>query len=188
MSLEEKINILTINEELLDAEDLLEIVHSAMKYFPKRIWGKVEYFGNLRIKHHFQIKFQGKIFDALVFEEILQKLKEIKTALNFEGFLLALTYDPLIRINYCFEKGAFRRLVLWIHDYVVGTIGMISFFQIEGETMKMVTAHGLGHNQGLKHHFEPIDLMYVGLLGNEPLKKIGFCEECKGKLEKKSKL
>ncbi len=185
---EDKVGTLTINEDPQDSEDLLEIVYAAMKYFPKGIWGQIEYFGNIKIKHNFQIKLQERVFGVLIFEEIVQKLKKIKNTLRFKGLLLALTHDPLIRINYFFEKGTFRRVVLLIHDYVTKAIGIVSFFQIEGEITKMITAHGLGHNQGLVHHSEPIDLMYAGLLGGEPLKKIGFCKNCKQQLEKRAKL
>lgn len=182
---EEKIGTLTINEDTENFADLSEIVYAAMKYFPKGIWSEIEYFGNIKIKYNFQIKLEEKVFGALIFEDIIRKLSEMKSLLEFKGLLLALTHDPLIRINYSFEKGIFRRFVSWIHDYVSKTIGVVSFFKIEGEITIMVTAHGLGHNQGLSHHFEPVDLMFVGLLEKKPLKTIGFCESCKQQLEKK---
>lgn len=188
ISFEEKIGTLTINENAENVANLSEIVYAAIKYFPKGTWSEVEYFGNIKIKHKFQIKLQEKVFGALIFEEMIGKLKEMKNILGFKGLLLALTHDPLIRINYYFEGGRFKRFVSWIHDYVVKTIGVVSFFKIEEETTIMVTAHGLGHNQGLAHHLEPVDLMYVGLLENKPIKKIGFCEDCEQRLEKKVKL
>lgn len=143
------------------------------------------YLGGIKIKHNLQIKLGEQIFGALLFEDTLRKVREIKGMMKFESLLLALTHDPIISINYHLEDGVFKRIVNLIHDYVSSSIGIVSFFKIEGEISIMVTAHGLGHSQGLSHHLEPIDLMYVGLLKTKWIKYFGFCDDCKRQLEKK---
>jgi hypothetical protein len=69
-----------------------------------------------------------------------------------------------------------------VHDYVNTEVGVVSLFGIDEEDAVRVSAHGLGHNMGLRHHNEPIDLMYARLL-NGKTNKEGFCDECVDKIE-----
>jgi hypothetical protein len=69
-----------------------------------------------------------------------------------------------------------------VHDYVDERIGVVSLFRINKGSSSKVVAHGLGHNRGLRHHQEPIDLMYSGLLRTPTLRVEGFCKVCLRKL------
>jgi len=99
---------------------------------------------------------------------------------------LAMTHDPVIVMYHRFEVDRFKRTINIVHDYVSNDVGMISLYETDEDAVAKVAAHGLGHNQGLAHHVEPVDLMYVGLLHGRSIEIDGFCNECKRKLKKSS--
>lgn len=180
---------LTINEDLKNKEDLVEIVWRAMKYFPQGIWeGEgIEYLGNVILKHDLKIELNKKTYGGFLLKDLIKKLREMKKRFKSEKLLLALTHDPVILIYYQFdERYRIVRKGGPVHDFVLEEMGIVSFFEIEEESGIKVTAHGLGHNQGLVHHAEPIDLMYGSLLNEiKSIKKDGFCKTCQEKLKEK---
>jgi hypothetical protein len=183
----QSLEMLTINEEPKGKEDLMELLWEAIEYFPEGIWGDIRYLGNIDLGHDVMIKLKTKFYKAFVFESIMRRIAGMKKLLKSEALLLALMRDPVIAIYPKFERGKFRRVVSLVHDYVSKDVGIVSLFKLEEETAVKVAAHGLGHSQGLRHHQEPIDLMYARLL-NGNLMRDGFCDGCQRELRMRSKL
>ncbi|MFP3985571.1 MAG: hypothetical protein ACLFU9_06370 [Candidatus Bathyarchaeia archaeon] len=176
------IKVLTINAELESEEELVKIVEGARKYFPSETWNNIQYVGELSLKHEFQIALNEKSFGALFFEKLLNKLERIKGANRLVNLLLGITPDPIVAFYYFFDGKNFKKSFYFIHDYVAEKTGVVSLFQVDEEMSSKVVAHGLGHNRGLRHHAEPIDFMYSGLLKSPRLKVDGFCKICIRKL------
>lgn len=177
------LDMLTINEEPENKENLLEIVWNAFDYFPEDIWEGVKYLGNISVKHDLKIKSKERFYGAFIFDNLIDRIREMKNVLKTRGLLLAVTHDPVIAIYHRFELERFKRIINLIRDYVSKDLGMVSLFEMGEETATKIAAHGLGHNQGLRHHAEPIDLMYARLLNGHPIKKNGFCSQCQRKLK-----
>ncbi len=177
------LGMLTVNEEPKSKDDLLEILWKASEYFPQGTWEGIEYLGKISVMHDLKIKSRGKVHRTFILNNLMRKIREIKSVLDSRGLLLAVTYDPVISIYHQFERERFRRIINLVRDYVVNDVGMLSLFEMRDEIATKVAAHGLGHNQGLRHHAEPIDLMYVCLLDGHPIKRDGFCDECQRKLK-----
>ncbi|MEM3070510.1 MAG: hypothetical protein QW638_06375 [Candidatus Bathyarchaeia archaeon] len=178
------INLLTINQEFRE-EDLVEVILSALRYFPNELWDGLNYIGNINIEYDFKINFRGEIYGAFLFKSLMENVRRFKKIFEIENILVALTCDPVVVSHYRFEKGNFKRINNLVRDYVCEDLGIISLFNVDEETSVRIAAHGLGHSQGLPHHSEPIDLMYVGLLNGSRLIEEGFCRECRVKLERK---
>ncbi|NIR87662.1 hypothetical protein GWO13_08935 [Candidatus Bathyarchaeota archaeon] len=178
------LDVLTINEKPKNKENLLEIIYQAFCYFPQGIWQGIKYQGNINVKHDLKIKSKEKIYGAFIFNSLMVRIREKKNTLNSQGLLLAVTHDPVIAIYHRFESDRFKKIVNLIRDYVIKDVGMVSLFEVKKEAATKISAHGLGHNKGLKHHAEPIDLMYARLLDGYPIKKEGFCNKCQRKLKK----
>jgi predicted Zn-dependent protease len=83
---------------------------------------------------------------------------------------------------YFFDGKGFKRTFYLVHDYMDETIGIVSLFQVNENSINKVVAHGLGHSKGLRHHLEPIDLMHPRLLRATTLEVEGFCKVCMKKL------
>jgi predicted Zn-dependent protease len=124
------------------------------------------------------------VYGAFIFSHLLRKIKEVKSTLKTEDLLLAVTHDPVIVTYHRFEVDRFKRTINIVHDYVSSEVGMISLYETDEDATAKIAAHGLGHNQGLTHHTEPIDLMYGGLLHGRSIKIDGFCNQCQRKLKK----
>lgn len=177
------LDMLTINEEPKSKEDLLEIIWKASDYFPQGVWEEIRFVGNINVKYDLKIKTRERIYRAFIFNNLMRKIRETKNMFDSCGLLLAVTYDPVISIYHQFELERFKRIINFIRDYVSRDVGMLSLFDMQDEIATRVAAHGLGHNQGLKHHVEPIDLMYGSLLNGRSIKRDGFCGECRRKLK-----
>ncbi len=176
-------NAVTINEDEEAKETILEIVWKSFDYFPKGVWESVEYVGNINIEHDLKIRLSEKVYGAFIFDHLVRKIKVMKALLEDANLLLALTHDPVVSIYHRFELARLKRIMNLIHDYVSEDVGIVSFFKLRDKDMAKVTAHGLGHNQGLRHHLRPIDLMYVRLLTGSLIKQEGFCTKCQRKLK-----
>ena len=172
------INVLTINEEPENEQDLVKIVESAKSYFPTETWDDILYLGRLNLEHDIKIATNGKSFEALLFEKLIKKIERIKNSENIVDLLLGITPDPVVALYHFFDGKEFKRALYLVHDYVAEKVGIVSFFQLSDENSNKVTAHGLGHNRGLRHHMEPIDLMYSELLRSPTLRVEGFCKVC----------
>lgn len=172
------IEMLTINGAGRSIEDFLEIVWKAIEYFPKGVWSEVKYLGNATVRYDVKVGIRGVFYEAFIFDNLLEKVKIFRRAMRVKDLLLAITVDPVVTMYSRLEFERIRRIVSLVHDYVSTDVGIISFFAVRDGATVMVTAHGLGHNRGLRHHGKPIDLMYEGLLENETLNKDGFCEAC----------
>lgn len=179
----QSLDMLTINEELKNKEDLMEIMWKAFNYFPEGVWKGVSYVGNFNVKHDLKIKSKEEVYGTFIFPHLVRKIREMKNVLKVEDLLLAVTHDPVIVTYHRFELDRFKRIINLIHDYVSNDVGIISLFKTDEDAATKIAAHGLGHNQGLKHHSEPIDLMYVRLLDECPIKIDGFCNECQRKMK-----
>jgi len=180
----QSLDMLTINEELRNSEDLAEIMWKAFNYFPRDVWEGVNFVGNISVKCDLKIRSKREVCGAFVFSRLLRKVKDVKNTLRTEDLLLAVTHDPVIVMYHRFEVDGFKRMVNIVHDYVSNDVGMISLYEADEDTGAKIAAHGLGHNQGLTHHVEPVDLMYGGLLHGRPIEIDGFCSKCKRKLKK----
>jgi hypothetical protein len=176
---------LTINDQPSNKEDLVEIMWRAYRYFPEDLWTGVNYVGNVNVKHDLEIKSNEEAHGAFIFSRLVRKVRKMKNGLGIEDLLLAVTHDPVIIMYHRFELKKFKRIVDLVHDYVSDDVGILSLFKTDEEVATKIAAHGLGHNQGLTHHAEPIDLMYVRLLKGDPIRIDGFCIECQQKLKKK---
>lgn len=183
----QSLDILTINEDPKNQEDLVEIVWKAFDYFPEGIWKVVNYVGNIKVKHDLKIKSKERTYGAFIFSPLVSKIRGMRNTLKIEELLLAVTHDPVIITYHRFELDKFKRIVNLVHDYVSDDLGILSLFETEEEVGTKVAAHGLGHNQGLGHHLEPLDLMYMRLLNGDQIKIDGFCDECQRKLKKKKR-
>lgn len=180
----QSLDMLTINEEFMNREDLVEMMWKAFSYFPRGIWEGVNFVGNMNVKCDLKIRSKQDVCGAFIFSHLLRKIKEMKNILKTEDLLLAMTHDPVIAVYHRFEVDRFKRTINIVHDYVSNDVGMVSLYETDEDAAAKVAAHGLGHNQGLTHHAEPIDLMYEGLLHGRPIEIDGFCNECKRKLKK----
>ncbi len=178
------INVLTISGEHENWGDSIRTVEAATNFFPKETWDTIEYVGKIRLEHDVKIITKNESLGAFLFENLIEKIKRIKDSDRLMSLLLGLTSDPIVATYYFFEREKFRRESLLVHDYVAEKIGLVSLFQVEKDASSKVVAHGLGHNKGLRHHIEPIDLMYSGLLKSSMPRIDGFCKNCLQKLAK----
>ena len=176
------IDVLTINEGPRGVEGLLDIVEKAGEYFPRGSWEEIEYLGNLSVERDVRIASNKKLYDALIFEKVVKKIRGVRGALKARELLLGVTRDPVVDIRFRFEAGTIRRSANLVHDYVTSDIGVVSLFKIDEDAGEKLTAHGLGHSRGLSHHSDPIDLMYIGLLRNPEVRE-PFCRECVDRLK-----
>ncbi|MFP3952449.1 MAG: hypothetical protein ACLFVP_09965 [Candidatus Bathyarchaeia archaeon] len=181
----ESLDVLTLNEEKSDREKVIQIVWEAIDYFPTELWITVNYLGNITLKPHLEIRLNEFIHKAFIVNKLMMELRRIKQRNKSTNLLLVLTHDPIIITYYHLQEDGFNRIVKLVRDYVTGSAGMVSLFMIDEKTGKKITAHGLGHHQGLEHHLQPLDLMYVRLLNGTPIEEKGFCDNCQKKLEKR---
>jgi predicted Zn-dependent protease len=178
------IDVLTINEDPKNKKELIEILWQACEYFPRGTWESIEYLGNLNMNHDVRIATNKRIYGAFIFGKLVRKIRKLKKM--FEAFepLLGITSDPIVSVYYRFEMGTYERVVNLIHDYVSEDVGVVSLFRVKEESASRLIAHGLGHNRGLRHHMDPVDLMYIDLLNHPTLYKETFCKKCVSKLKK----
>ena len=172
------INVLTINGEPENERDLIKIVENARIYFPKETWDDILYMGNISLEHDVKIATSGESLGALLFEKLIKRIERMKDSDRLVNLLLGITPDPVIAMYHFFDGKNFKRTLYLVHDYVAAKVGVVSFFRLNEETSSKVVAHGLGHNRGLRHHIEPIDLMYSELLKFPILQVEGFCKVC----------
>ena len=178
------INVLTINEEPENERDLIKIVEDARKYFPVETWDDIRYLGKLSLEHDIKIAANEELFGAFLFEKLIERIKKIIDSDKLVNLLLGITPDPIVAVYYFFDGKKFKRTLSLVHDYMMKKVGVVSFFRVNEEYSSKVVAHGLGHNKGLCHHVEPIDLMYSELLRISTLQVEGFCKICLRKLKK----
>lgn len=174
------LEVLTINEseKHSSGEDLLEIMWRALEYFPRGIWESINYLGDARMKYDVKIRSMGNIYNAFLFSNLIDKIRKIKRTLQIKDLLLAVTRDPVITLYHRFEDERIRQIANLVYDYVSSDVGILSFFRVTEEKAPKIIAHGLGHNRGLRHHVEPIDVMYEGLIEHNNLRNNGFCDSC----------
>ena len=186
----QSIEMLTINEETNTLEDLVELMWKALAYFPSGIWTGVNYMGNVNFGCDLEVELREELYKAFVFPQILKRIRKIKKKFMTQNFVFAVTHNPVVMLHYGFHIDTFKRRVSLVHDYAAADVGLLSLFKKGGNEGIKIAAHGLGHSQGLEHHNEPVDLMYVGLLTGEPIKMNKFCHESLRELKarKKSKI
>lgn len=172
------LEMLTINEGGRRHEEIMEIIWRALEYFPRGLWEGVNYLGNADMRHDVKIKFRESIYGAFIFNNLMGKIKRIKSALGIKNLLLAVTSDPIIAVYHRFDAKRLNQVANLIYDYVSWDAGVVSLFRVGDEKASKIIAHGLGHNRGLRHHYEPIDIMYEGLLEHKNIRKDGFCNDC----------
>lgn len=178
------INVLTINGESENEIDLIKIVESAKSYFPSETWDDIRYLGKLSLEHDVKIATNEEFFGAFIFGKLVERIERIKDSNKLMSLLLGITPDPIVAVYYFFDGKTFKRALYLVHDYVTKKAGVVSLFRVKQESSSKVVAHGLGHNRGLHHHAEPIDLMYSELLRSPALQVEGFCKACLYKLIK----
>ncbi len=183
----QSLDVLTINEQKQSGDDLVEVIWRAFSYFPRGIWKEVNYVGNVVLEKDLRIETDKYVSGAFLFSHLLRKIRDMRDVYRVEDFLLGVTSNPVIAMYYRLEADTFMRVVNLVHDYVTGDVGIISLFEMEDNIAAKVAAHGLGHNRGLKHHLEPVDLMFEGLLHGKPIRIDGFCQECQHRLTKRTK-
>ncbi|MFQ5759060.1 MAG: hypothetical protein ACE5IF_05230 [Candidatus Bathyarchaeia archaeon] len=160
----------------------MKIVEDASGYFPTETWDDVEYLAKLNLEHDVTIVAGGESFGAFLFERLTKRIGRIKHSNRLMNLLLGITPDPIVAIYYYLDGRRFKRTLHLVHDFMDERIGVVSLFRVNEGCSSKVVAHGLGHNRGLRHHKEPIDLMYSGLLGTPALQVEGFCKVCLRKL------
>ena len=181
----QSLDVLTINEGFRSEGDLVEIVWRAFDYFPRGIWEGVNFVGNVSVGCDLEIKSGEGVYGAFVFSRLIGRIREMRRMFRVEDLLLAVTHDPVVVTFHRFDVDRFKRIVNVVHDYVSDDVGVISLFKTEEDAATKIAAHGLGHNRGLTHHGEPVDLMYARLLNGNPIRIDGFCKECKEKLRRR---
>jgi len=177
----QSIALLTINEEQ-DEKDLVKIVQDASGYFPTETWDDIRYIGKLSMEHDFKVATSGVSYGAFLFQKLTNRIKRVKDSNRLVSLLLGITADPIVAMYHFFDRTSLKRALYLVHDYVDQKVGVVSLFQVQEEFSSKLVAHGLGHNRGLHHHTEPIDLMYSELLSALTLQVDGFCEVCLRKL------
>ncbi len=177
------IDILLINGELEERRDVIKLVEDASGYFPKETWDEVEYFAKLVLEHDVTIATGGESSGAFLFEKLTKRIRRIKDSSGLKNLLLGITPYPIVGGYHYFDGRRFKKTHYLVHDYVDEKIGVVSLFQVNDDFASKVVAHGLGHNRGLRHHVEPIDLMYSKLLRTHVVKVEGFCRVCLRKLD-----
>nr|MDO8132616.1 hypothetical protein [Candidatus Njordarchaeum guaymaensis] len=180
----QSITLLTINGEQEKEEDLVKIVEDASGYFPIETWDDITYIGKLILTHDFKVATSTESYGAFLFQKLINRVKRIRDSNRLMNLLLGITADPIVAMHYFFDRTRFKRATYLVHDYVDEKVGVVSFFQVNKKFSDRLVAHGLGHNRGLHHHIEPIDLMYSELLSSPTLQVNGFCKDCLHKLTK----
>ncbi len=180
----QSISVLTISGEQEDKRDMVKIVEDASSYFPTETWDDIRYVGKLSLKHDFKVATSRESYGAFLFQKLISRIKRIKDSNKLMSLLLGITADPILAVYHYFDRTKFKRALYLVHDYVDEKAGVVSLFQVNKETSSKLVAHGLGHNRGLRHHAEPIDLMYSRLLSSHTLQVDGFCTVCLRKLTK----
>ena len=178
------VNVLTINGKPENELDLVKSAEDARSYFPTKTWDEIRYLGKLGLEYDVKIGTVGESFGAFLFEKLTKRIRGIKDSYGLINLLLAITSDPIVDMYYFFDGKHFKRSLYLVHDYVAETVGVVSLFRVNEESSSKVVAHGLGHSRGLRHHLEPIDIMYPGLLRTSTLEVEGFCKVCLQKLIK----
>jgi hypothetical protein len=178
------LELVTINDEDENSELPLEILYDAFDYFPSGIWAEIKFHGNINMDSDLEISVREEVYGAFLFNSLIVKVRELKKMLRVGELLLALTNDPVIFIYHQFVSRGIKNITGIVRDYVSKDVGVVSLFEMDEEAATRIAAHGLGHNRGLIHHDEPLDLMYVGLLNGIKVDKNGFCDDCERKLEK----
>ena len=178
------ITVLTISGKTEDKEDVVEIVEDASGYFPTDTWDDIIYIGKISLEHDFKVATGRESYGAFLFQKLIKRIRKVRDSNRLISLLLGITSDPIVAVHHFFDRTNFKRAFYLVHDYVDEKAGVVSLFQVEEETSSKLVAHGLGHNRGLRHHVEPIDLMYSELLKSPILQVDGFCEVCLRKLAK----
>lgn len=178
----QSINVLTINGEPENGLDLVKVAEDARGYFPTETWNDIKYLGKLSLNHDAKIVASGESFGAFLFDKLTKRIRRIKDSHGLMNLLLGITSDPILAMYYFFDGKHFKRALYLVHDYVTEAIGVVSLFRVNERRSSKVVAHGLGHSKGLRHHQEPIDIMYSGLLRTPTLQVEGFCKVCLHKL------
>ena len=174
--------VLTIGRKQDKKKDLVKIVEEGSGYFPTETWDTIEHVGELRFEHDFKIAIDQNSHEGFLFQKIIRKIRRTRDPNEPMGLLLGVTSDPIVVTYDFFDRTGFKRAIYLVHDYVDEKAGVVSFFRVNKEFSSKLVAHGLGHNRGLRHHLEPIDLMYSELLKSSTLQVDGFCEVCQRKL------
>ena len=180
----QSISVLTISGEQENDKDMVKIVEVARGYFPTQIWEDIGYIGKLSFEHDFKVVTSRESCDAFLFQKLISKIRRVRDSKKLTSLLLGITADPMVAMYHFFDRTNFKRALYLVHDYVDEKVGVVSLFQVNGGSSSRLVAHGLGHNRGLRHHVEPIDLMYSKLLSSLTLQVDGFCEVCLRKLTK----
>ncbi len=178
----ESINVLIIGGDPEDKKDMVELVEDASSFFPTEIWDDIIYIGKLSLEHDFKIKISRESYGAFLFRRLIDRMKGIKDSTRLVSLLLGITADPIVTVYHFFDETSFKKAIYLVHDYVNKKVGVVSLFRVKEDTSSKLVAHGLGHNRGLRHHAEPIDLMYYELLTAPTLEVDGFCKLCRRKL------
>lgn len=180
----QSVNVLTINEGHENGHDLIKVTEYARSYFPTETWDDIRYLGSLNWKHDIEVQTNGESLGAFLLENLTKLIGKIKDSHKFMPLLLGITPDPIIAMYYFFDGKHFKRALYLVHDYVTEMVGVVSLYQLNKGSSSKVLAHGLGHSRGLRHHSQPIDLMYSELLRTPTLQVEGFCKVCLNKLTK----
>ena len=174
----QSIHVLTISGGTKNDNDLVKIVEDATSYFPTDAWDDIRYIGKLRLKHDFKVMTSKESYGAFLFQRLIKRIKGIRDSSRLMSLLLGITADPVVAVYHFFDRTNLKKTLYLVHDYVDKKVGVVSLFQVNAESSGRLVAHGLGHSRGLRHHMEPIDLMYTKLLSHPTLQVNGFCEAC----------
>lgn len=180
----QSIAVLTVSGKPENEKDMVKIVEDASSYFPTDTWDDIKYIGKLRLEHDFKVATSRESYGAFLYQKLINRIRRIRDSKTLTSLVLGITADPIVAMYHFFDRTNFKRTLYLIHDYVDAKVGVVSLFQVNQESSSKLAAHGLGHNRGLRHHTEPIDLMYSKLLNSSTLQVDGFCEVCLRKLTK----
>jgi predicted Zn-dependent protease len=174
------IGVLAINPETKEQpHDFTKTVQLATRFFPSETWDNIEYLGEIDASCDVRILVGKTVREAFLFRRLVEKVNMFRKRSKWFNVLLGITAGPIVATHWCFDGIRFKRVSYLVVDYVAKSVGIVSFYQVEGEFPAKVVAHGLGHSRGLRHHTEPVDVMYSDLLRASMLHVEGFCEACK---------
>ena len=178
------VDVLMINRNTENERDVIRIVEDASRYFPSRTWDEVRYRGEVSLEQDVKIIVKGESFGAFLFRKLIERIGREKDSDRLMNLLLGITLEPIVNVYHFFDGKNFKRTTYLVHDYVAESVGVVSLFRVNEKSSSKVVAHGLGHSRGLRHHLEPIDLMYSELLKFPTLQVEGFCRFCLRRLER----
>jgi predicted Zn-dependent protease len=184
------LEMVVINRDTVYAEEMADVFEMVQDRFPSKHLYGIEVLGKVEVKHDTKVLIRGKEYKAHEYANLMRKMKKFKEFLGVKGPFLGLAYDPMVRIYTEITARGVETGIEVLRDYVHENTVVYSCFGVPVNKNFDSALHTLGHVAGLRHHVEPIDIMYYNLLQEQTkLKTLDssgkyFCEVCEENLKR----